>query len=226
MSNPILELNKVVKNYKTANGNIAVLAGVNLSINEGETVAIIGQSGSGKSTLLHIAGLLDSFEKGTVSIKGHPSRGMKDFKRSKIRNNTIGFVYQHHHLLREFTALENVLMPARIAGKSGIASKLRAKHLLNEVGLAKRIDHLPSQLSGGEKQRVAIARALMNKPDILLADEPTGNLDPDTAADVSKMFHKMVKEHKMAMLLVTHNEVLAGQCKKVYRMVHGSLVSV
>ena len=220
---PILHLKSVTKSYHTKAGRLPVLKGVDLTIQEGQKIAIIGQSGSGKSTLLHIAGLLDRPSGGVAVIKGRPSTTMKDRERAELRNQNFGFVYQHHHLLREFSALENVLMPAKIAGQDDAEAVGYAKELLQAVGMGHRLNHMPDQLSGGERQRVAIARALMNKPALLLADEPTGSLDPETAAAVMELFQKMVTEHKMALLLVTHNADVTTWCDHVYAMKGGSL---
>lgn len=221
----ILKIENLHKTFTSGAEKLTILHGVNLEVNAGERVAIIGQSGSGKSTFLQIAGLLDTPSEGTVAIGGVSHTKMKDSEKAKIRGTVLGFVYQSHHLLREFTALENVLMPARIAGKITPEKTERAKHLLAEVGLADRENHFPSELSGGEQQRVAIARALMNKPQLLLADEPTGNLDPNSAEDVSLLFDKLVKNEGLALLLVTHNMELASNMDKVYTMKEGVLSS-
>ncbi|MFZ2620725.1 MAG: ABC transporter ATP-binding protein, partial [Alphaproteobacteria bacterium] len=216
----VLELSNLSKTYGGATP-IPVLQGVNLTIAAGESVAVIGQSGSGKSTLLHVAGLLDVPTSGDVAVNGINVKGKSEAALAAIRNSTFGFVYQHHHILREFTALENVMMPALIAGKSKAACHARATELLESVNLTPRASHLPSQLSGGECQRVAVARALMNQPKLLLADEPTGNLDPRNAAQVADMFFHLVDKERMALLLVTHNEALAARCQRVYRMEQG-----
>ncbi|MDD9911449.1 MAG: ABC transporter ATP-binding protein [Alphaproteobacteria bacterium] len=227
MANPlILQLKNVTKTYASHTGPVTVLKNANLDINTGETVAVVGQSGSGKSTLLHIAGLLDVPNSGTVSVKGHVTAKLKDADKARIRNNSFGFIYQHHHLMREFNALENVLMPARIAGKLNEETKAYAIELLDKVKLSHRLEHFPNQLSGGERQRVAIARALMNKPASLLADEPTGNLDPATADEVSTLFNTLVEEYSMALLLVTHNTGLAATCQRSYQMAEGQLVKI
>jgi lipoprotein-releasing system ATP-binding protein len=220
----LLALNKVSKHYTSKAGRVNILKDISLTLKEGETVAIIGQSGAGKSTLLHVAGLLDEPTGGSIQIQGAPQQTMRDREKARLRNRLCGFVYQHHHLLREFTALENVLMPAMIGGQDNPAAVARARGLLKQVGLAHREHHLPSQLSGGESQRVAIARALMNQPRLLLADEPTGNLDPTTATKVSDLFFKLVAEEGMALLLVTHNEALANRCQQVYRLENGELI--
>ncbi len=206
-------------------GEVRVLNGTNLTLNAGEAVAIIGPSGSGKSTLLHVAGLLDAPNGGQVRINGTAITATTDDARAALRNQQCGFIYQFHHLLREFTALENVLMPNQIGGKLNAAeATTRAQELLSSVGLAKRISHFPHQLSGGEQQRVAIARALMNRPALLLADEPTGNLDPHTAEEVTELLFNLISKEQMAALIVTHNPTLAARCHRVLHMHEGVLV--
>ncbi len=222
MSN-ILKVENLHKSFISNAEKLCILDGVNLEISAGERIAIIGQSGSGKSTFLQIAGLLDTPTGGDVFIEGHSCGAMKDSEKTQIRSNTFGFVYQNNHLLRDFTALENVLMPAQIQGKITNEHTARATHLLEVVGLKDRMKHFPSELSGGEQQRVAIARALMNKPKLLLADEPTGNLDPATALEVSHLFNDLVERENMALLLVTHNEELAKSLDKTYHMKNGVL---
>lgn len=219
----VLDIKAVSKTYGTGNGELTVLSGADLILNKGERVAIVGQSGSGKSTLLHIAGLLDAPTAGEVMLNGVSVNGFSDRKRSAVRNSTFGFIYQTHHLMPDFTALENVMMPARIAGMSQKAALTRAHELLAKVGLAHRLEHRPSELSGGEGQRVAIARALMNKPEVLLADEPTGSLDPENADSVFELFESLVKEEGMALLMVTHNPELAARCDRVLNLDHGHL---
>ncbi|MEC9291210.1 MAG: ABC transporter ATP-binding protein [Pseudomonadota bacterium] len=219
----VLDIKAVSKTYGTGNGELTVLSGADLILNKGERVAIVGQSGSGKSTLLHIAGLLDAPTAGEVMLNGVSVNAFSDRKRSAVRNSTFGFIYQTHHLMPDFTALENVMMPARIAGMSQKAALTRAHELLAKVGLAHRLEHRPSELSGGEGQRVAIARALMNKPEVLLADEPTGSLDPENADSVFELFESLVKEEGMALLMVTHNPELASRCDRVLNLDHGHL---
>ncbi|MCP5405791.1 MAG: ABC transporter ATP-binding protein [Pseudomonadaceae bacterium] len=222
MSNkvPVLELAGIKRWYGQGTGKVKVLDGLDLTLHAGEAVAIVGPSGSGKSTLLHVAGLLDKPNAGTVKVAGKNTHGLPDAALSRMRNQSMGFVYQHHHLLREFSALENVMMPGRIGlsdnGMKGLTE--RAAALLEQVGLKHRMEHYPSQLSGGEQQRVAIARALMNKPAVLLADEPTGNLDPHTAESVTELLFRLIKQEGMAALIVTHNMELAGRCKRVVRV--------
>jgi len=219
----ILELQKIFKSFPTPTGSIDVLTGANFTLKEGEKAGIIGQSGSGKSTLLQIAGLLDKADSGHILLGGTDTTSMSDKERSVLRNNYIGFVYQQHHLLKDFSALENVMMPSFIGGKP---NKKRAEELLARVGLKERLHHMPTELSGGEQQRVAIARALMNKPKILLADEPTGNLDPHTADEVNKLFSEIIKEDNMGLLMVTHNIELAEECDHTLQMQDGQLIEV
>jgi lipoprotein-releasing system ATP-binding protein len=203
-------------------GETQILSGVDLTLQPGEAVAIVGPSGSGKSTLLHVAGLLDVPNHGRVVLNGQDTARLSDDARAQRRNQTCGFVYQFHHLLREFTALENVALPASIGGQQ--PDLARAKNLLAAVGLGHRLHHLPTQLSGGEQQRVAIARALMNRPALLLADEPTGNLDPHTAEAVTDLLFQLIAQEGMAALIVTHNPALAARCHRVLTMQEGHLV--
>ena len=217
----LLTLTNISRWYGDGTARIHVLENLNFSISAGESVAITGPSGSGKSTLLHVAGLLDKPNAGEVWVEGVRADTLSDTHHASIRNQRFGFVYQHHHLLREFTALENVTMPARIAGAhhgERSAAISRATMLLQQVGLAHRLSHYPSQLSGGEQQRVAIARALMNKPALLLADEPTGNLDPHTADTVTDILFNLIEQEGMAALIVTHNPALAKRCSRTVKI--------
>jgi lipoprotein-releasing system ATP-binding protein len=216
----ILTLEKLTKSYDAPTGKLTVLSGVNLTVEKGQKVAIVGQSGSGKSTLLHSAGLLDTPTEGVVSLLDQNTTQLTDMHKAELRNRHMGFIYQAHHLMAEFTALENVMMPALIGNRGNVS---HATKLLAEVGLLDRKHHLPGKLSGGEQQRVAIARALMNNPDILLADEPTGNLDPKTADQVFQLFEKLVSKNGMALLMVTHNEALAKKCDVVFKLEKGVL---
>ena len=219
----VLSLKGIGRWYGDGEARVEVLRGVDLEIPAGKSVAIVGPSGSGKSTLLHVAGLLDKPDEGEVWVKGLRVNGEgKDDVVARLRNETCGFVYQFHHLLREFTALENVQMPALIGGRG--ADKERAKDLLTRVGLGHRMEHYPSQMSGGEQQRVAIARALMNRPKLLLADEPTGNLDPHTADEVMEMLFGLIRREGMSALIVTHNMELAAKCDVQLRMEEGRLI--
>jgi lipoprotein-releasing system ATP-binding protein len=206
-----LVLKDVKRSFKQGVGRLDVLRGVSLSVRRGELVALVGPSGCGKSTLLHIAGLLEPADAGEVWIAGQQGAALPDEKRSALRSLAMGFVYQYHHLLREFSALENVILPQMIAGRSRRDAAQRARELLAMVGLAERADHRPAELSGGEQQRVAIARALANKPLLLLADEPTGNLDERTAAEVFGVLLRMVRDAGLGALIATHNTALAAR---------------
>lgn len=228
MVQSVLELRGVERVYGDKDKSVRVLNGVDLVIPKGQAVAIVGPSGSGKSTLLHVAGLLDRPDRGEVLMDGVNVAGLNDDAVAALRNASCGFVYQFHHLLREFTAVENVLMPWRIGGQGGSLgeAEVRARELLAQVGLAARGGHYPSQLSGGEQQRVALARALMNKPKLLLADEPTGNLDPQTADGVIDVLFNVIEQEGMSALIVTHNMALANLCGRVWRMEEGRLGGV
>lgn len=221
----VLELKDIKKSFQSGKRWLKILNGVDLKVHAGERVAIVGQSGSGKSTLLQIAGLLDKPSEGKVQFREANVGDASDNTKAELRREQFGFVYQFHHLLPEFTALENVLMPARLGNQMGMHEAVgRARELLIDLGLAERINHYPAHLSGGEQQRVAIARALMNKPSILFADEPTGNLDPATADSVFSLFQKLAGQHKLAVVMVTHNQELAKSCDSIYRMQEGHLV--
>jgi lipoprotein-releasing system ATP-binding protein len=224
MNNVVLGLQSVVRVYHQGERDLRVLDGLNLELRAGEMVALLGPSGSGKSTLLQIAGLLDSPTSGNVMLAGMPMATADDTQRTAARNRTIGFIYQFHHLLPEFSALENVLLPQMIAGRSRKDAETSAAALLDELGLAQRLSHRPAALSGGEQQRVAIARALANSPALLLADEPTGNLDPQTAEHVFSMLMKMAREKSVAMLVATHNMELAARMDRVVRLQNGVLI--
>ena len=204
-----LKLIHIARTFGKGATRLEILKDINLEIGQGEIVALVGPSGSGKSTLLHIAGLLDTPTAGTIEIAGQNTTKMNDAGRTKLRQKTIGFVYQSHLLLPDFNALENVMMPQLIAGVKEREAKIRAKELLAEVGLSHRLTHRAGQLSGGEQQRVAIARALANSPTLLLADEPTGNLDPKTADEVFDIFLRIVRQTGLSALLATHNPDLA-----------------
>ena len=222
MSN-LLKIENLHKSFTSGAETLNVLEGVNLTVGKGEQIAIIGQSGSGKSTFLQIAGLLDSPTSGDIYVEGLDASKMSDREKSNVRLEKFGFVYQSHHLLGDFTALENVLIPAKIKGRVSPEDKEYALSLLEKVGLLDRQGHFPSQMSGGEQQRVAIARALMNKPMLLLADEPTGNLDPQTATDVSKLLKNLVDAEGLSILMVTHNHEMAKGMDKVFTMEKGVL---
>ncbi len=205
----VLVLDRINRGFGSGAARLEVLRGVSLSVRGGEMVALVGPSGCGKSTLLHIAGLLEKADEGDVTIDGKAANSLGDDARTAIRGSAIGFVYQYHHLLREFSAVENVMLPQMIAGIARKVAKQRAIELLASVGLAKRMEHRPAELSGGEQQRVAIARALANKPKLLLADEPTGNLDERTADDAFALLQNLVRGSGVAALIATHNVGLA-----------------
>ena len=211
----------IAKNIQKRYDSLEVLKGVDVDIKQGEMVSIIGSSGAGKSTLLHILGTLDKADAGEVFINNQPVHQLNGKKLASFRNKHIGFVFQFHHLLPEFSALENVCIPGWIAGRRKTELTEDAKKLLTKLGLANRIDNKPNQMSGGEQQRVAVARALINKPDIIFADEPTGNLDSQHAKDLHKLFLDLCDEFKQTFVIVTHNEDLAAQSKRVLKMKDG-----
>jgi len=221
---PALRMEAIAHSYKEGAGRLEVLKGVDLEIKKGEIVALTGPSGSGKSTLLHVAGLMESAEAGGLWLAGVEIRALGDAERTRLRREHLGFVYQFHHLLPEFSAEENVMLPAMIAGRTRDQARERARELLKEVGLGERLDHRPAELSGGEQQRVAIARALANAPDLLLADEPTGNLDPATADHVFSVFIKVLKNTGRAALIATHNPDLARAMDRTVTIDDGRLV--
>jgi len=223
MSDPVLSLRGVERVYKTEAGDLPVLRGVDIDVYPGEVVGLIGPSGSGKSSLLHSAGLLEHPDAGLVSLEGRDCSTLSERVRTRIRLGTVGFVYQFHHLLPEFTALENVAMPLTIAGKSRKDADARAKDLLEGLGLGHRLTHQPAQMSGGEQQRVAIARALANHPKLLLADEPTGNLDPATSSAVFQALYQVCREQGVAALIATHNMELARYMDRVLALKDGHL---
>jgi lipoprotein-releasing system ATP-binding protein len=223
MSDPLV-LRAVTRVYRGDAGDLAVLRGADLTVRAGEIVALVAPSGAGKSTLLHVAGLLDRPDGGSVLIEGRDAGGLADAARTAVRRDTIGFVYQFHHLLPEFTALENVALPQMIAGRTWRAAVDRAGLLLTAFGLGSRLGHLPGKLSGGEQQRVAIARALANGPKLLLADEPTGNLDVATAESVFAELLAIVRDHGLAALIATHNPDLAGRMDRTVTLRDGRLV--
>ncbi|NAZ46288.1 lipoprotein-releasing ABC transporter ATP-binding protein LolD [Vibrio toranzoniae] len=225
MSN-FLQCNDIRKTYREGLLDTEVLKGVSFEIEKGELVSIIGTSGSGKSTLLHILGALDDASAGSVSFLGQDLSSLSSNKQAKLRNQHLGFVYQFHHLLSDFSALENVAMPLLIGGEKPAKAKQEAQLLLDKVGLSHRVDHRPSELSGGERQRVAIARALVNKPALVLADEPTGNLDHNTALSIYDLMRELNREYDTAFLVVTHDGELAGKMDRQMHMQDGLLVNV
>jgi lipoprotein-releasing system ATP-binding protein len=223
MSDAVLRLTRIRKIYRTPGGELPVLKGVNLAVKAGEILALTGPSGSGKTTLLQIAGLLDTPTDGEVVIAGEHLTGAPDALRTRTRARHLGFVYQFHHLLPEFSALENIMLPQMLAGASRMQAAVRAEELLNILGLSARASHRPARLSGGEQQRVAIARALAAKPSLLLADEPTGNLDPATAEEVFHYLLKLARELGLAALVATHNMDLASRMDRVVQVRDGKL---
>jgi lipoprotein-releasing system ATP-binding protein len=225
MNEAVLELRGVGRVYPGPDGGLTVLAGADLQLASGEMVALVAPSGTGKSTLLHLAGLLERPDSGEVLVQGEKCSKLGDLRRTELRRRTIGFVYQFHQLLPEFSALENVVLPQMIDSISRRAAAKRATELLDLVGLGARLHHRPAKLSGGEQQRVAIVRAIANRPKILLADEPTGNLDPGTATDVFDTLTRLVRETGLAALVATHNIALANRMDRIVTLRGGMLVS-
>lgn len=218
-----LVLNDIQRTFHQAGNELQVLRGAAVSIALGETVALVGPSGAGKSTLLHIAGLLERPDGGEVIVNGEACSGLSDDRRTALRRTAIGFIYQFHHLLPEFTALENVVVPQMIAGVSKSAARRRGSELLGMVGLSEREGHRPAKLSGGEQQRVAIARALANSPKVLIADEPTGNLDQETAERVFELLMRLTRETGVSSLVATHNPDLAARMDRTLTLKNGLL---
>ncbi|MEZ5771705.1 MAG: ABC transporter ATP-binding protein [Defluviimonas denitrificans] len=226
MSETVLELRGIAKVYlKGQPGEVRVLDALDLALAPGEVAGLVAPSGAGKSTLLHIAGLLDRADAGQVLISGREATGLPDGERTALRRTEVGFIYQFHHLLPEFTALENVVLPQLAAGVGRAKAEARARALLGQVGVAARADHRPAALSGGEQQRVAFCRALANGPRLLLADEPTGNLDPATADQVFHVLMQLVRETGLSALIATHNLEIAGRMDRVLRLENGRLIA-
>ena len=223
MSDPVIRLTGLTRSFEQGGVRIDVLRGVDLTVQPGEVVALLGPSGSGKSTLLQAVGLLEGGFGGRIEIAGTDATDLNSDARTALRRDRIGFVYQFHHLLPDFNAMENVVLPQLVAGTERSAANARAEELLGALGLAERLDHRPSQLSGGEQQRVAVARALANKPALVLADEPTGNLDEATADKVLAQFLELVRVQGGATLVATHNERLAARMDRVVRLHEGVL---
>jgi len=223
---PVVYLHEIKRQYMQGATPLVILNGAKLALWAGQSVALVAPSGAGKSTLLHIAGLLESPDEGEVYVGGTPTSGLSDIDRTQIRRTEIGFVYQSHRLLPEFTALENVMLPQMIRGLKKAETVKRASEILAYLGLGERIKHRPAELSGGEQQRVAIARAVANAPRVLFADEPTGNLDPHTADHVFGALMQLVKATRVAMLIATHNMELAGRMDRRVSLVDGEVVEL
>ena len=226
-SGPVVEARGLRRTYPGVSGTeLHILRGLDLALDPGEAVAIVGASGSGKSTLLHLLGVLDRPTAGSVRIGGVDTAALDDESAAALRNRRIGFVFQFHHLLQDFTALENVMMPALVQGQSPAGAKTAAATLLDQVGLGDRVGHKPSELSGGEQQRVAVARALVNRPLVVLADEPTGNLDVHTSTHVQEVLFDLRDRYGVALVVVTHNRELASRAERILRLNEGVLEDV
>lgn len=221
----VLELRDIVRQYKSEGGTLRVLEGANLTLNPGELVGLVGPSGSGKSTLLHTAGLLEKPEGGQVFLEGEDCMALGDAGRTRLRREKLGFVYQFHHLLPEFNARDNVAMPLMVGGLSRKQARKKAESLLADMGLSERLKHQPGQMSGGEQQRVAIARALVNDPRLVIADEPTGNLDPVTTERVFQSLIRMARGEGAAVLVATHNMALTAHMDRVLTLKDGKLTA-
>jgi lipoprotein-releasing system ATP-binding protein len=216
----MIKANGIVKSY----GSLEVLKGVDIQISKGEVISIVGASGAGKTTLLHILGTLDKADRGSLVINDVPVSSLNEKKLAAFRNKNIGFVFQFHHLLPEFTALENVCIPAYIAGTSTMEAEAKAKELLRFLGLEGRMDHKPSELSGGEQQRTAVARALINNPAVVMADEPSGNLDSATADELHRLFFTLREKFNQTFIIVTHNQELADMADRKLVMKDGNII--
>jgi len=223
---PIIEASGVSRRYTQANAKLDVLSGVNFCLNKGEKIAIVGVSGSGKTTLLNLLGGLDDPSTGTITVNGQSWSNLQASERARWRNQHVGFVYQFHHLLGEFSALENVALPLLIGNFSVAEARAKATALLQRVGLGERLNHQPAELSGGERQRVAVARALVTTPSVVLMDEPTGNLDPQTAASILELLIELNQTLEVSFVLVTHDRHIAAKMDRVLTLVEGNLVEL
>jgi lipoprotein-releasing system ATP-binding protein len=223
--NKIIEISKLEKSFIQGDVKLDILKDVNLAVSEGEFISLVGPSGCGKSTLLQIIGLLDGYDNGEIKFLGNSYSKLSDFNKTKIRRSDFGFIFQFHHLLAEFTALENIMMPLMINNVEKKDAKARALDILEDLKILNRANHKPGSLSGGEQQRVAIARAIVHKPKLLLADEPTGNLDPDNADNIFTIFRNAIEKHKIATVFVTHNHDLAKRSDRVLTIEHGVISS-
>jgi len=217
----LLAARNIHRNFTTSEGILEVLRGINLDVNKGDMVAVVGESGVGKSTLLHVLGGLDRPSKGSVSVRGEAFGDKSETELARFRNRHIGFVFQQQYLLSDFNALENVMMPNLIADIGKTEAKQKAEHLLAEVGLSDRMKHMPQQLSGGEQQRIAVARALANDPEIVIADEPSGNLDIKTGEKLHDLLGRLNEKHEITFLIATHNIDLAKKCRRVVKLENG-----
>lgn len=223
-NSPLLLVQGLCKTYGTGPGRVEVLRGIDLTVYSGERIGILGMSGAGKSTLLHLLGALDTPDEGQIFFEGVPITGTPDNELAAFRNQSVGFVFQFHHLLPEFTAVENIMMPLLIGGDTKKAAKEKAEAILTEVGLGHRLTHKPGELSGGEQQRVAIGRALVRNPKVLLADEPTGNLDAETALRVHELLGELNEKRNLTMVIVTHNPELAARMSRCVRLASGRVI--
>ena len=221
--NTNIYINDLYKSYKLGNKNIDVLKSINLKVSDGEIVALMGPSGSGKSTLLHLIGILDQPDIGEINLFGNFIKNMNDKQKTQFRLSNIGFVYQFHNLMLDFTALENTMMPQLISGVSRSDSRLESIRILENLGLKNRLNHKPTEMSGGEQQRCAFARAVINKPKLLIADEPTGNLDQNTAEIVFKTIKEIIHETKLTAIIATHSEYISKQVDRVIKLKNGSI---
>ncbi len=223
MNNQTISINALSKSYKIGSKKIDVLKNIDIKINKGEIVAVMGPSGSGKSTLLHLIGILDRPDNGNINLFGKTINDMSEVQKSRFRLKNIGFVYQFHNLMFDFTALENTMIPQMIAGVSKKKSKKESLRILDNLGLKNRTNHKPSEMSGGEQQRCAFARAIINQPNLLIADEPTGNLDQKTAENVFKIIKEIIYEKKLTAIIATHSEYISNQVDRVIKLVNGSI---